>query len=426
MKTKAIFGPPGTGKTRTLVDMANYTLKEQGRSVLFLSYTKAAAQEVTSRIEGSEKISASTAHAIAFRTLSMTKAMVVDRKKLYDFGKQTGFAFKGADDNMDEIQEGDEYLSVLSYANNRMVTIEEAYAHFGAPGTWPMFQVFAQSYQSWKDAFGYMDFDDMLMRYVTSGSPAAQDCVFLDEAQDCSPLQWMAISRMCSQAKHVVIAGDDDQAIYEWNGADPHGMISWVDNNKAQIKVLDQSHRVPKVAHDLAHEVTLFKIGKRFHKNFNPRAHEGKFERYGDFNDIDVRGLYANGGGMVLARDRYRLEEIKRGFNRDMIPYEVLGGGSPWTSRIAQELRRGGTPDIPLMWRDFYAQADLTLPINISLSTIHQAKGRESHRVLIDLTMPSRVLVSMYNDRDAELRVWYVALTRTSDELIICGENPIL
>jgi len=80
----------------------------------------------------------------------------------------------------------------------------------------------------------------------------------------------------------------------------------------------------------------------------------------------------------------------------------------------------------PLVWREFYAMADLNKPINFSLSTIHQAKGRESHRVILDLTLPSRTLVSMYNDRDAELRVLYVALTRSSDELILCGENPLL
>ena len=109
-----------------------------------------------------------------------------------------------------------------------------------------------------------------------------------------------------------------------------------------------------------------------------------------------------------------------------MIPYDVLGGFSPWTSKVAAELRKGGKPDIPIQWHEFYRQADLTLPIKVTLSTIHQAKGREAPRVLIDLTMPTRALVDLHKNPDAERRVWYVALTRTSDELILAGNNPFI
>ena len=55
--------------------------------------------------------------------------------------------------------------------------------------------------------------------------------VVLDEAQDLSPLQWQMIDKMLSfpQVEEVTIAGDDDQAIYEWAGADPHGMAGFAE-----------------------------------------------------------------------------------------------------------------------------------------------------------------------------------------------------
>lgn len=78
------------------------------------------------------------------------------------------------------------------------------------------------------------------------------------------------------------------------------------------------------------------------------------------------------------------------------------------------------------MWQDFYRQADLKQEIKVQLSTIHQAKGRESARVILDLSLSATVLEDLYRRPDPELRVLYVALTRTSDQLILCGENPLL
>ena len=42
----------------------------------------------------------------------------------------------------------------------------------------------------------------------------------VDEAQDLTPLQWDMVVKIASAVDRVYIAGDDDQAIYEWNGAD--------------------------------------------------------------------------------------------------------------------------------------------------------------------------------------------------------------
>ncbi len=420
MKVNSIFGPPGTGKTRTLLSLAS------GKKALFLSFTKAAALEVRSRIPDNGAITASTLHSLAFNKLGANRAQVVDSKKLVEFGKEAGIPFKGGEDGSDEIQEGDEYASVLSFANNRIMPIRDAYNHFGCPGTLHRFEMYVEGYRSWKDTYGYMDFDDML-KVMTERAPRLDVTdVFLDEAQDCSPLQWAALNSILPADANVIIAGDDDQAIYEWNGADPHGMIDFMQANEGEMRVLGRSYRVPRVVHELAHEVALKNISRRVEKKFLPRDADGSVISYGDFYNIDPHSLTKGDGSMVLVRDRWRMEEVKRAFNRDLIPYAVMGGSSPWTSRIANELRDGKTPDIPLHWRDFYRMADLSLPINITLSTIHQAKGREHSHVVLDLTLPTRTLAALYNDRDAELRVLYVALTRCSEKLTLCGSNPLL
>ena len=46
------------------------------------------------------------------------------------------------------------------------------------------------------------------------------DVVFVDEAQDLSPIQWKMVDILRENSKYVILAGDDDQAIYGWAGAD--------------------------------------------------------------------------------------------------------------------------------------------------------------------------------------------------------------
>jgi len=53
------------------------------------------------------------------------------------------------------------------------------------------------------------------------------DAIFLDEAQDLNPLQWKMFYYIEEQCKRSYIAGDDDQAIYTFQGADPSEFINF-------------------------------------------------------------------------------------------------------------------------------------------------------------------------------------------------------
>ena len=66
-----------------------------------------------------------------------------------------------------------------------------------------------------------IDFDDMIGRAIEEVSFPPLKILIIDEAQDCTPLQWSVIYKLAQNAQRGYLAGDDDQAIYEWHGADP-------------------------------------------------------------------------------------------------------------------------------------------------------------------------------------------------------------
>lgn len=484
MKAITIYGPPGTGKTRTLVESAAEHAKNSRDRICFLTYTRSAAQEAKSRISNlagtKMEIAASTIHSLAFSVLGLNRSQVVDAKKLLDFGRRIGVPFKSFETD-DEPMEGDEYMAAVSLSANKSITTELSYVLAGSPGSVARFRMFVKAYGEWKRTYGYIDFDDMLFRFAALNKELMPryECVMLDEAQDCSNLQWRAFENFISNGvKIVTIAGDDDQSIFEWNGANPHGMDEFSQKYNAQVFTLDKSFRVPRLALDLAKSV-IDKVDKRQGKEFDDCGKTGTIVEYGDVLDVDYHEAYEK-SAMVIVRDRFRSLEVQRVLNSWQIPYSIIGGVSPFENRWAkavrlyerfihtgmygdsqydhldhdeirqladlveprfkQEIMEGNVTNCmagvkwyeafikvpPPNMIDFYCAMNWSAPLKIRLTTVHQAKGREADNTIVDLTMSGRALEQLDMNPDSERRVWYVALTRTADNMYLCGSNPIV
>lgn len=469
MKAYAIYGPPGTGKTTKIVQMISDFMSQLGyleSDIALLSHTRAAAKEALQRagMENNDKFS--TIHSQAYRMLGLSSSQLVDNKRLLEFSAAIGVPIKnGSMDSEEGVEVGDEYLAILNKARNRLTDPVAEYHESDRPGSLPQYEMFIGGYHDWKRANGFVDFTDMLERFVARGDQVnfPAKVVFIDEAQDLSALQWRAVRVLTRDAERVIVAGDDDQAIYVWGGADPTGMVQFEQEYDSKRRVLEQSYRIPSKVHTVALGI-IGRVSSRVEKVYQPRTEAGQVERFGHLSSIDFKH---GEDTLVLARTGAQKKEFEKHFIDMGIPY-MIDNGKPglYQTNIAKairaynRLRDGGevspaeydlitksaTPkhrdafktrnhadamrvghmkalQIPMWAWEFYRDTDLSVSPTIHLSSIHGSKGREADRVVLHLGMTDRTATSFDRDPDQEHRVFYVGATRARHRLDLLDGN---
>ena len=148
------------------------------------------------------------------------------------------------------------------------------------------------------------DFTDMIEKFIMSEMCPKYDVVFIDEAQDLSPIQWKMFDILKKNSKHVILAGDDDQAIYGWAGAD----VKRFQQEPAEEIVLPQSYRVPKLIQHIADNI-LSKIPdeRRIKKEWKARDEDGSIQHVTSIEDVPLH----KGKWLVLARYNDKLIKLK-------------------------------------------------------------------------------------------------------------------
>ena len=131
------------------------------------------------------------------------------------------------------------------------------------------------------------------------------DVVFIDEAQDLSPVQWKMVDIIRENSKYVILAGDDDQAIYGWAGANVKKFQNI--STKKDI-ILPQSYRVPKHIQSIANKILeRIPYERRVKKYWKARDEEGLVNHISAIEDAPL----SEGDWLILARTNDRLNKIK-------------------------------------------------------------------------------------------------------------------
>jgi len=481
--TQIILGPPGTGKTSTLLGLLEEEL-DRGtcpEDIGFFTFTKQAVQEGKSRAMSKFAITKNqlpyfrTLHSLCFQQLGLSKDSVMSSSDIYDLNEKLNLRLKGAV-NTDEghisgISKDDRLLFIENLARMRQVDLETQWHEADDAVGWFELERFANGLKLFKRDRLLIDYTDMLQMFLDRGHAPKLDVMFVDEAQDLSPLQWAVVRKLCDSADRVYIAGDDDQAIYRWAGAD----VDYLIRNSKDAMVLKQSYRIPRSIHTLA-ERCIGQVGSRVHKTWNPRKEEGHVSWEPSYETIDME----HDDWLVLARTNYLLNSIEQhcrseGWfyqtkNKPSVSERKIMAVQSWESfrkgepipvaqltkvlnylklrtptslekidfdtLISYDTAKKHVPNLPNeYWYDVFTGVSvdersyiramlrrgekITKEPRIRLSTIHAAKGGEASNVILLTDISSRVYKSFQNNPDDESRVFYVGLTRAKENLYL-------
>lgn len=246
-----LIGPPGTGKTTALMGIAGDLLRYgwEPDDFAIVSFTRAAVGEIRERlckVRDGEWDGVSTLHSAAMKLSGCSKVMKEAEWTL--FNRLCNFTTTPVTDPVDvPISTADDAIRMVhSYARNKMVSLAQARGQSpftAAPGR---LEAFDQHLAAFKREMDCVDFTDLIEICVANKWHIRRPILIIDEAQDLSPLQIAFLQPAIAAASIVVVAGDDDQAIFEFQGASPawirslHGAEGW------RTHILGKSWRCPE------------------------------------------------------------------------------------------------------------------------------------------------------------------------------------
>ena len=472
-KVTKIYGPPGTGKTEKLIRraMAYIRVGTPVSKIGYFAFTRKAAHEARDRMlkknpeyKKKQLRYFQTLHSLAFHSLGLREENVMQDYHYNDLGKELSIrvnAKKDADASP-YLTCDNEYFQIILKAKEKNISVWDEYCT-GEHSTNvkpDLLKHIEANYNHYKhpDINNLVDFTDMIHDIVKQPNKIPDfDVVFIDEAQDLSPIQWKLYDILKSKSKNIYLAGDDDQAIYGWAGADVDRFIK----EPAAEKVLSRSRRIPRAVQDVSEIITARIEGLRATKNYLPRDEEGLCSKINSLENLD---LFSQ-DWLILTRTLSRAKEVcdllkvkglyyenrhQKSYNTKL--YKAIVSHNKWlngetitdTAR-ADIIEYLGNRELikdrmnyNLKWFECFDNAPaedkiyirlmlsnkekLNDEARIKVSTIHAAKGGECENVILVLDNAKKIREATTKSiikRDEEHRVWYVGCTRAKRNLYL-------
>jgi DNA helicase-2/ATP-dependent DNA helicase PcrA len=304
--------------------------------------------------------------------------------------------------------------------------------------------------QEYKEKNNLVDYEDMLQDEFLMKIPLPTHCVVVDEFQDISPLQKEIVKFWIEQADVAYIAGDDDQALYSFQGADPQLMIKYPAESTV---ILEKSYRCSEEIWTQAQMLIKRNVNRQDKQvSSNGPGGEVKILRMPDIWDV-VQELPKRPGfgekpktAFLLLRTNFLVSKIAWKLSDAHIPFRYIDADRDkiygltdkklklinWVNMNANSslstferlAKEDEYTDAAIRWMKGYVSRLVDRPIvkeniTVSIGTIHSSKGKEADTVILFNDITSRVRLNYKQNPEDDRRNFFVGMTRPRTKLVI-------
>ena len=280
-----VLAGPGSGKTRVLTMRVAKLLDEsagQNFRILALTFTNKAAGEMRSRVESlvpneMSRVRMTTFHSYAAEILQQYGSNAgirpdfqiltneADRKALLQDVLYT--AIKGSPAAVPEYLTVDRLLPLVNQLLERCVSGEDVLAELQSAKV-ENAELIAQIYCAYRKSLkerNALDFPSLIMEALellkkfpklTTFIRRVYKHVLIDEFQDTNLSQYKLLKEIVTpDPKTLFVVADDDQIIYQWNGASPERLRSLQNDFNMRVRQLPENYRCPPHVVELANRL---------------------------------------------------------------------------------------------------------------------------------------------------------------------------
>lgn len=358
-----VLAGAGTGKTRTIIARVLFLIRNKvpAQRILLLTFTRRAAKEMLSRLEKdlgqtTQQLTAGTFHHFCLQIMRrIPKPFGVDNCTIIDRDDAQSLiqllrGEKIPKSHKKDFPKAATLLNYVSYAKNSNLPLKNYLEHFTELNeTFIKLTLdIANSYEARKQQRHYLDYDDILHRFVEtieSNAPLREKIaglfqhVLVDEMQDTNPLQWRILSALSKG--HLFCVGDDAQSIYAFRGADFRNVHEFSERlpDSAVLK-LNENYRSTQEILSIANWL-LEQSSIPYNKNLIAARGNGVKPCLVDFESkfdeaawIASDLLERHEGGepwrnhMILVRSAWSAKTLEGSLIDADIPYRFVGGTS--------------------------------------------------------------------------------------------------
>lgn len=370
-----VLAGPGSGKTRVLTCRIAHILdssQDKNFRILGLTFTNKAADEMRSRVAnyvpGHEgRVFLGTFHSFCADVLRQHGTHLHINPNFNIYGQDDDLQAI-LNDAVDEAKKTSDLVSdihkktlpVIQRLKSRLVLPEECRDEFKDPEVGELMAVVYPAYEEQLAKRNALDFNSLILKayHLFIEFPAfakryrtVYPYICVDEFQDTNQAQYSLLRALGgNEHRNLFIVADDDQIIYQWNGASHKRIDEFLNDYSATVIQLPTNYRCPPEIVELANNLIRHNFLRRPNKEpleaFRPRLGGETVRLLPSFPDLDAEVA-------GIAKD------IRRHHSGHLGSVAVLGRSHRILECAEQALHSEGLPAVISQRKDEFESAPL-------------------------------------------------------------------